>query len=115
MLGYQHCIANFFMVPIGMMQGGAAFCVGKFIYQSVIPVTKGNTIGASLLAGVPFWWMYGRNDQLDLETGQAVNVERKGDRNAVERASGGGGRSSSDETVAGGSGERDAHTASAYG
>ena len=103
------------MVPIGLFQGGAAFGVGKFIYQSVIPVTLGNIIGGTLLSGIPLWWLYGRNDKLDLETGQAVNVERTGDREDVERASGGEGHSSSDETLAGNSGGVDSHTARAYG
>jgi formate/nitrite transporter FocA (FNT family) len=37
-LGYQHSIANFFQVPLGMFYG-TNFGVGKFIYQSTIPVT----------------------------------------------------------------------------
>ena len=103
------------MVPIGMFQGGTAFGVGRYIYQSVIPVTIGNIIGATLLSGIPFWWLYGRNDKLDLETGQAVNVERKEDRDDVERGSGGEGRSSSDETVVGDRDRGASHTARAYG
>ena len=103
------------MVPIGMFQGGAAFGVGKYIYQSVLPVTIGNIVGATLLSGIPFWWLYGRNDKLDLETGQAVNVERKGDRDDIEQGSGGEGRSSSDETVVGDRGVISSHTSRAYG
>lgn len=58
-LGYQHSIANFFLVPIGMFYG-TDFGVGKFIYQSVIPVTLGNVVGAVVLDGLAIWFLYGR-------------------------------------------------------
>ncbi|KAG9591925.1 Formate/nitrite transporter, partial [Aureobasidium melanogenum] len=51
--GYQHSIANYFLIPIGMFYG-TNFGVGKFIYQSIIPVTIGNLIGGILLASIPF-------------------------------------------------------------
>lgn len=60
-LGYQHCIANFFLVPIGLWYG-APVGVGKFIYQSVIPVTLGNILGGAVFGGLVFWWLYGRDE-----------------------------------------------------
>ncbi|KAK0364657.1 hypothetical protein LTR91_008208 [Friedmanniomyces endolithicus] len=68
-LGYQHSIANFFQVPIGMFYG-TNFGVGKYIYQSVIPVTLGNIVGAGLLAAIAFWYLYGRDVGSGLATGQ---------------------------------------------
>lgn len=62
-LGYQHSIANFFLVPIGMFYG-TNFGVGKFIYQSVIPVTLGNIVGGVILDGFIIWFIYGRNEML---------------------------------------------------
>lgn len=58
-LGYQHTIANFFFVPIGMFYG-TNFGVGKFIHQSVIPVTLGNVVGGPGLNGILLWLIYGR-------------------------------------------------------
>ncbi|KFA62430.1 hypothetical protein S40285_06082 [Stachybotrys chlorohalonatus IBT 40285] len=75
-LGYQHSIANFFLVPIGMFYG-TNFSVGKFIYQSVIPVTIGNIIGGSGLTGAMLWFLYGRNDTLATKTGQPLSGEKK--------------------------------------
>lgn len=75
-LGYQHSIANFFQVPIGMFYG-TNFGVGKFIYQSIIPVTLGNIVGGVVFGGMVFWYLYGRNDGLDTETGQPLNAERR--------------------------------------
>lgn len=38
---------------------GTNFGVGKFIYQSVIPVTLGNIVGGALMVGVVLWFLYG--------------------------------------------------------
>ncbi|KAL1301404.1 hypothetical protein AAFC00_005663 [Neodothiora populina] len=72
-LGYQHCIANFLLVPIGLWYG-APVSVGKFIYQSVIPVTLGNILGGAVFGGVVFWWLYGR-DENDSATKDCVESE----------------------------------------
>ncbi len=66
-LGYQHSIANFFLVPIGMFYG-TNFGVGKFIYQSVIPVTLGNIVGGVVLDAIVIWFIYGRAQILAEET-----------------------------------------------
>ncbi|EME38221.1 hypothetical protein DOTSEDRAFT_48512 [Dothistroma septosporum NZE10] len=71
--GYQHSIANYFMVPIGMFYG-VNFSVGKFVYQSIIPVTLGNIVGGTLLCAVPFWYLYGRGDAVNVQTGQAAGA-----------------------------------------
>ncbi|KAK5120113.1 hypothetical protein LTR85_006594 [Meristemomyces frigidus] len=76
MAGYQHSIANYFSIPIGMFYG-TDFDVGKFIYQSIIPVTIGNIVGGFLLAALPFWILYGRGDAMNVQTGQPVDEEKK--------------------------------------
>jgi formate/nitrite transporter len=60
-MGYQHSIANFFLVPIGMFYG-TNFGVGKFIWASVVPVTIGNLIGGGLFGSVAMWTIYGRHE-----------------------------------------------------
>lgn len=75
MMSYQHCIANFYMVPIGMFYG-TNFGVGKFIYQSVIPVTIGNVIGGVIPAGLSFWFLYGKNSPIGLDSGKELGKER---------------------------------------
>jgi formate/nitrite transporter len=57
-MGYQHSIANFFLVPIGMFYG-TNFGVGKFIWASVIPVTIGNIIGGAFFGAFAMWLIYG--------------------------------------------------------
>lgn len=85
-LGYQHSIANYFMIPIGMFYG-TNFSVGKFIYQSIIPVTLGNIVGGTLIGSVVFWYLYGREDGIDVTTGQPVNVEKDVGPSSVESGS----------------------------
>ncbi|KAL0940456.1 formate nitrite [Colletotrichum truncatum] len=75
-LGYQHSVANFFLVPIGMFYG-TNFGVGKFIYQSIIPVTLGNIVGGAGLVGAVLWFFYGRDDTLATNTGQPLSGEKK--------------------------------------
>lgn len=101
-LGYQHSIANFFLVPIGMFYG-TNFGVGKFIYQSVIPVTLGNIVGGGLCTGVFLWFLYGRDTTLTVETGQPLSGEKKvngGER--MHRFGHGGPDGQSDETTTAG-------------
>lgn len=75
-LGYQHSIANFFLVPIGMFYG-TNFGVGKFIYMSIIPVTLGNIVGGAIMTGAFLWFLYGRDDTLATKTGQPLSGENK--------------------------------------
>lgn len=76
--GYQHCIANYFLVPIGMFYG-TELGVGKFVYQSIIPVTIGHLIGGVVLGSIPFWYLYGREEQVapSVQTGQPVAEDEK--------------------------------------
>ncbi|KAH7377292.1 Formate/nitrite transporter [Pyrenochaeta sp. MPI-SDFR-AT-0127] len=61
-MGYQHSIANYLLVPIGMFYG-ADFGVGKFIWASCIPVTIGNIIGGAFFGAFAMWAVYGRHEQ----------------------------------------------------
>ncbi|KAL1847048.1 hypothetical protein Plec18170_008824 [Paecilomyces lecythidis] len=75
-MGYQHCIANYYLVPIGMFYG-TNFGVGKFIYQSIIPVTIGNIIGGVVPAGLSFWFLYGRNSPVGLDEGKKLAEQKE--------------------------------------
>lgn len=49
-LGYEHCIANMFFIPLGMMEG-APVSVADFVVANLVPATVGNIIGGALLVG----------------------------------------------------------------
>lgn len=49
-LGYEHCIANMFFIPMGMMEG-ANVTIGQFIVNNLIPATLGNIVGGAVFVG----------------------------------------------------------------
>lgn len=50
MLGYEHCIANMFFIPLGMMEG-ADVTVWQFVWCNLLPATFGNIVGGALMVG----------------------------------------------------------------
>lgn len=49
-LGYEHCIANMFFIPMGMMNG-AEVSAGTAVWNNLIPATLGNIVGGAVLVG----------------------------------------------------------------
>lgn len=86
-VGYQHSIANYFNVPIGMYYG-TNFGVGKFIWNACIPVTLGNVVGGALFCGGAFWVVYGREPVLPIVEEKAKNVDGNGRSNGNLSANG---------------------------
>jgi formate transporter FocA len=77
--GFEHCVANMYFVPIGLLiKGGAApsfwtaigktpadfarLSWGSFVLDNLLPVTLGNMIGGVLLVGVVYWLVYLRRN-----------------------------------------------------
>ena len=56
-LGFEHSVANMYLIPIGMLQEGATITVADFI-QNLIPVTFGNILGGSLFVALVYWICY---------------------------------------------------------
>ncbi|MDE5727962.1 MAG: formate/nitrite transporter family protein [Duncaniella sp.] len=49
-LGYEHCIANMFFIPLGMMHG-ADITVMQAVTDNFVPSTLGNIAGGAMLVG----------------------------------------------------------------
>lgn len=43
--GYEHCVANMYLIPLGLLAGGASVSELGVIFQNIIPVTLGNIAG----------------------------------------------------------------------
>lgn len=44
-IGFEHCIANMFLIPIGLFVEGASFAGHAAMWGNILPVTIGNIIG----------------------------------------------------------------------
>jgi len=43
--GFEHCVANMYLIPIGLLAKGASVYEAYLIYPNLVPVTLGNIIG----------------------------------------------------------------------
>jgi len=73
--GFEHCVANMYLVPIGIFiktfaseafwqKAGASASEfdmlnwNNFIFVNLIPVTIGNVFGGSVMVGLVYWFIY---------------------------------------------------------
>jgi hypothetical protein len=57
-MGFEHCIANMFMIPLSMKLG-SGISVHTFIVRNLIPVTIGNIIGGGFFVATFYAVAYG--------------------------------------------------------
>ena len=56
-LGFEHCVANMFFIPVGIFYG-ANVTWGQFFVVNLIPVTLGNIVGGAVFVGLIYWYIY---------------------------------------------------------
>jgi len=70
-LGYEHCVANMYFIPLGLFlkgdpvaggAGHASLTWGRFLTANLLPVTLGNIVGGAIFVGTIYWWVYVRNE-----------------------------------------------------
>ena len=71
-LGFEHCVVNMFVIPMGMMLGAKIGFVDLW-YWNQIPVTLGNIAGGFLFTGFPLYWTYRQRGEAD-EMARAARV-----------------------------------------
>jgi len=69
-LGYEHCVANMYFIPMGLFLKGSEAAAGLdltnltwwggFVVRNLIPVTIGNIIGGSGFVAFLYWSVYQR-------------------------------------------------------
>lgn len=57
-MGFEHCIANMFLVPLSMCLG-SGISVGTFVGKNLVPSTIGNLIGGSVFVGTAYAASFG--------------------------------------------------------
>ncbi len=56
-LGFEHSVANMYLIPIGALQPGSTVTLVGFL-ANIIPVTLGNIVGGSALVALVYWLVY---------------------------------------------------------
>ena len=71
-LGYEHCVANMYFIPMGLFlkhtAAAAGFAAGSlgslnwgsFLVANLVPVTLGNIVGGAAFVGSVYWLVYMR-------------------------------------------------------
>lgn len=60
-MGFEHSIANMFIIPLGMLNG-APITPSQFILNNLVPVTLGNIVGGAVLVAGVYSFAYGTKD-----------------------------------------------------
>ena len=84
--GFEHCVANMFFIPIGLLiesddafvsaQGEAVPDLStltweRFITANLVPVTIGNIVGGAVMVGAIYWFVYLR-EQSEVPSAQPI-------------------------------------------
>lgn len=61
-LGFEHSVANMYLIPVAMMATDAAIPVSAFV-ANLVPVTLGNIVGGGVLVALVYWvvWLRGES------------------------------------------------------
>jgi formate/nitrite transporter len=60
-LGFEHSIANMYLIPIGWLAGSATVTPGGFV-ANLVPVTLGNIVGGGVFVAAVYWLVYLRHE-----------------------------------------------------
>lgn len=56
-LGFEHSVANMYLIPIAALQSGSTISIFGFL-GNLIPVTLGNIVGGGALVALVYWLVY---------------------------------------------------------
>lgn len=73
-LGFEHCIANFYLLPIGMLSGAQVTLAD--VLANLLPVILGNLLGGVLVAGAYFLVYLDREQPQAKQTAASTPVRR---------------------------------------
>lgn len=56
-LGFEHSVANMYLIPAGLLAGASGIGIGEF-FGNLLPVTLGNIVGGSGFVALVYWIVY---------------------------------------------------------
>ena len=56
-LGFEHSVANMYLIPIAMLAGAQGVTVAGFL-ANLVPVTLGNIVGGGVFVALIYWLIY---------------------------------------------------------
>jgi formate/nitrite transporter FocA (FNT family) len=74
MSGFEHCVANMYFIPAGMIAASneayvqllnldpSCLTIGNLFIKNLLPVTLGNIVGGSLFVGMIYWLAHKKFD-----------------------------------------------------
>lgn len=71
-LGFEHSIANMYLIAVGMLHEGAYDLQGYF--ANLVYVTAGNIVGGGVLVALVYWLVYGRANRDRSPGGPSASV-----------------------------------------
>lgn len=91
--GFEHSVANMFMVPLGLLIKGTAgpdfwaeaglaqgdfagLTLDAFLVGNLLPVTLGNVVGGGVMIGILYWTIFHRLDRPMTESEGAARARR---------------------------------------
>ncbi len=61
--GYEHCVANMFFIPLGMLTQGAigldSITMAGMV-SNIVFATLGNIVGGAIIVAATYWYVYGK-------------------------------------------------------
>lgn len=62
-IGFDHSIANMFLIPMGMKAGASAVTIKSFLVANLLPVTLGNIVGGAVLVAAMYHIIFGKSSK----------------------------------------------------
>lgn len=59
--GYEHCVANMFFLPMGMVADPSKVDVAGILYNLSASI-PGNIVGGAIVVGCAYWFVYGKKE-----------------------------------------------------
>jgi formate transporter len=59
-LGFEHSVANMYLIPVAMLQGAPGVTIAGFV-ANLVPVTLGNVVGGGVFVALVYWLIYLRD------------------------------------------------------